>query len=314
MAAACPAATRLAVDDPWEWQDGVVRSGPPPREWVLRWQAMQRDLRLAAARLLTARHALYTARARSVAAAGHEEIARRSAIGAWWELVRPGIPGPAARRPLEARRDVAGARVVLARGALRKAAEEAEAAAAAALEAAQELEMVQARIAGVREPEELGDTAPEEHAGAAGRPPAQAAIGEADVGAAEPTGGASESRQAAAGEAAEDSEEQAGSVAEGREAFYAEALGDEIWRIRHDLISAMTRYYNSDTALGAAVRTWMSEHEEEFNRPRRSASRHAPYEHRAPAPRGRHDRPRGRRWPPGRSWGRGSADVTAPSP
>ena len=185
----------------------------------------------------------------------------------------------------------------MARGALRKAAEEAEAAAAAALEAAQELEMAQARIAGVRDPGELEDTAPEEHTGAP-----------------EPTGGARESPQAAAGEAAEDSEEQAGSVAEGSQAFYAEALGDEIWRIRHDRISAMTRYYNSDTELGAAVRTWMSEHAEEFNRPRRSASRYAPYEHRAPAPRGRHDRPRGRHWPPGRSWGRGSADVTAPSP
>ena len=208
MAAACPAATRLAVDDPWEWQDGIVRSGPPPREWVLRWQAMQRDLRLAAARLLTARHTLYTARARSVAAAGHEETARQSAIGAWWELVRPCSPGPAARRPLEARRDVAGARAVLARAALRKAAEEAEAAAAAALEAAQELETAQARVAGIRDPEELEDTAPEEHAGAP-----------------EPTGGASESRQAAAGEAAEDSEEQAGSVAEGSQAFYAEASG-----------------------------------------------------------------------------------------
>ena len=85
--------------------------------------------------------------------------------------------------------------------------------------------MAQARIAGIRDPEELEHTAPEEHTGAAGRPPAQAAIGEADVGAAEPTGGASKSRQAAAGEAAEDSEEQAGSVAEGSQAFYAEGVG-----------------------------------------------------------------------------------------
>ena len=123
----------------------------------------------------------------------------------------------------------------------------------------------------------LGDTAPEEHAGAAGRPPAHAATGEADMRAPEPTGGASESRQAAEEEAAEETEEQAGSEAEGSEAFYAEALGDAIWRVRRGLISAMTRYYSNDAELGTAVRTWLSEHEEEFNRPRRRASRYAPY-------------------------------------
>ena len=125
----------------------------------------------------------------------------------------------------------------------------------------------------------LGDTAPEEHAGAVGRPPAHAATGEADVGAPEPTGSASESRQAAEEEAAEETEEQAGSEAEGSEAFYAEALGDATWRVRHDLISAMARYYSNDAELGTAVRIWLNEHEEEFNRPRprRRASRYAPY-------------------------------------
>ena len=85
------------------------------------------------------------------------------------------------------------------------------------------------------------------------------------------------SRQAAEEEATEETEEQAGSEAEGSEAFYAEALGDAIWRVRHDLISAMTRYYSNDAELGTAVRTWLNEHEEEFNRPRRRASRYAPY-------------------------------------
>ena len=89
---------------------------------------------------------------------------------------------------MEARRDVARAQA-----ALRVAAAEAEAAVVAAQEAAQELEGALARIADLRDPEVLGDTAPEEHAGAAGRPPAHAAAGEADVGAPEPTGGASES-------------------------------------------------------------------------------------------------------------------------
>ena len=123
----------------------------------------------------------------------------------------------------------------------------------------------------------LGDTAPEEHAGTAGRPAAHAATGEADPRAPEPTGSASESRQAAEEEAAEETEEQAGSEAEGSEAFYAEALGDVIWRVRHDLISAMTRYYSNDTELGTAVRAWLNEHEEEFSRPRRRASPYAPY-------------------------------------
>ena len=85
----------------------------------------------------------------------------------------------------------------------------AEAAAAAAQEAAQELGGAMAGSADSRDPEVLGDTAPEEHAGAAGRPPAHAATGEADVGAPEPTGGASESRQAAEEEAAEEAAEQA---------------------------------------------------------------------------------------------------------
>ena len=91
------------------------------------------------------------------------------------------------------------------------------------------------------------------------------------MGAPEPTGSASESRQAAEEEAAEETEEQAGSEAEGSEAFYAEALGDAIWRVRR------VRCYNNDAELGAAVRTWLSEHEEDFSRPRRRASRYAPY-------------------------------------
>ena len=158
----------------------------------------------------------------------------------------------------------------------------------------------------------LGDTAPEEHAGAAGRPPAHAATGEADMRAPEPTGGASESRQAAEEEAAEETEEQAGSEAEGSEAFYAEALGDAIWRVRHDLISAMTRYYSNDAELGTAVRMWLNEHEGRIQPPSPSQARFAvrpvlsTVYRRGPAPRGRHDRPQGRRWPPrttGRSGG-----------
>ena len=66
-----------------------------------------------------------------------------------------------------------------------------------------------ARVADVRDPEVLGDTAPEEHAGAAGRPPAHAATGEADVGAPEPTHGASESQEVARGESAEEAQEEA---------------------------------------------------------------------------------------------------------
>ena len=87
MAAAGPAAAQLTYGDPWEWHDGIARSGPPPREWALRWQATQRDLRLAAARLLKARSTLYTAKTSSAAAAGHEDTARQAATGAWWGLV-----------------------------------------------------------------------------------------------------------------------------------------------------------------------------------------------------------------------------------
>ena len=91
------------------------------------------------------------------------------------------------------------------------------------------------------------------------------------MGAPEPTGSARESRQAAEEEAAEETEEQAESEAEGSEVFYAEALGDAIWRGRR------VRCCNSDAELGAAVRTWLSEREEDFSRPRRHASRYAPY-------------------------------------
>ena len=41
--------------------------------------------------------------------------------------------------------------------------------------------------------------------------------------------------------------------------------------------SAMAWGYNNDAELGAAVRNWLDEHEQEFARPRGRASRYAPY-------------------------------------
>ena len=146
---------------------------------------------------------------------------------------------------MEARRDVARAQA-----ALRDAAAEAEAAAAAAQEAAQELEGALARIADIRDPEVLEDAAPEEHAGAAGRPPAHAATGEAAVGAPEPepTGGASASR----GEAAQETEEPAEEEAGGSEGAVAEELGE-------------------------ATVARRAQHAEVFARPRGHSSRYTPY-------------------------------------
>ena len=146
-----------------------------------------------------------------------------------------------------------------------------------------------ARIADLRDPEVLEDTAPAEHTGAAGRPPAHAATGEADVGAPEPTSGASESREVAGeesvkeaqeGAAAEGAEEQAGSAANLMdEDFYAEALGDVIARNRHGIVSNIILLYYEDAELGAAVRWCWGESLGELNpvpRPRRN-SRPAPY-------------------------------------
>ena len=135
----------------------------------------------------------------------------------------------------------------------------------------------------------LGDTAPEEHAGAAGRPPARPATGEADVGTPEPISGASESQEVAGeesaeeaqeGAAAEGAEEQAGSAASPMaEDFYADALGDVISRVRHDLVSHFTLLYDEDAELGAAVRRCWGASLGELNpvpRPRRN-SRYVPY-------------------------------------
>ena len=140
MAAAGPAATRLAVDDPWEWQDGVVRSGPPPREWVLRRRTMQRNRAQAARALQRSRRALSAARERFAGAIDAVVAAHRASGGAWWELIRPGRPGRAARRPVEARRDEARARALRAQALLHNAAAEAGAAVRAAHEAAEELD------------------------------------------------------------------------------------------------------------------------------------------------------------------------------
>ena len=94
----------------------------------------------------------------------------------------------------------------------------------------------------------LEDTAPAEHTGAAGRPPARAAIGEADVGAPEPTGGASASR----GEAAQEPEEPAEEETGGSEGTVAEELGE-------------------------ATVARRAQHAEVFARPRGHSSRHTPY-------------------------------------
>ena len=138
-----------------------------------------------------------------------------------------------------------------------------------------------ARIADIRDPEVLEDTAPEEHTGAAGRPPAHAATGEADVGAPEPTGGASEvgaSREEAEVEAARETEEQADGGGRGRRGYRRGGVGGgKLARAWHRIISAMARGYNNDAELGAAVRNWLGGHEQELARPRGRASRYAPY-------------------------------------
>ena len=163
---------------------------------------------------------------------------------------------------MEARRDVARAQA-----ALRVAAAEAEAAVAAAQEAARELEGALARIADVRDPEALGDTAPAEHADAVGRPPAQAASS------------ARESQGVASEESAQEAQEEA--VVEGAEElgedFYAEALGDATACVRHDLVANFFLLYDDDAELGAAVRRcWGEIHGDLIPSPRRS-SRPAPY-------------------------------------
>ena len=289
MAAAGPASTRLTFVDPWEWPDGVVRNGPPPREWVLRWRTMQRDRALAATALRRAQRALAAAHERSAGATETVAVAHRATSGAWWELFRPSRPGPVGGRPMEARRDEARARAMRAQAALRDAAAGAEAAVTAAREAARELEGALARIADIRDPAGLGATAPVEHAGAAGRPPAHTAAGEAGVGAPEPRSGAGESQEVAREESAEEAQEEA--AAEGAEEqawsaanpmaedFYAEALGDVISRIRHDLVSNFTMLYCDDAELGAAARRCWGESLGELNpvpRPRRN-SRSVPY-------------------------------------
>ena len=65
--------------------------------------------------------------------------------------------------------------------------------------------------------------------------------------------------------------------AEGGEDTVAVELGEAIWRTRHSIVSAMARDYNNDVELGAAVRNWLGQHEQEFARPRGRASRYAPY-------------------------------------
>jgi len=105
-----------------------------------------------------------------------------------------------------------------------------------------------ARVADVRDPEVLEHAAPEEHAGAAGRPPAHAAAGEAAVGAPEPTGGASASR----GEAAQETEEPAEEETRGSEGTVAEELGE-------------------------ATVARRAQHAEVFARPRGHSSRYTPY-------------------------------------
>ena len=162
---------------------------------------------------------------------------------------------------------------MLGQAALHKAAEEAEAAAAATHVAAQELEGALARVAGIRDPEELEGTTPGEHAGAAGRPPAHAATEEADAGAQEPTGGASASR----GEAAEETEEPAEEETGGSEGTVAEELGEATVarRAQHAEVFAMAQHYDNDVELGAAIRNWLEE--QEIARPRGRSWRYTPY-------------------------------------
>ena len=128
-----------------------------------------------------------------------------------------------------------------------------------------------ARIADIRDPEVLEDAAPEEHAGAAGRPPAHAATGEAAVGAPEPepTGGASASR----GEAAQETEEPAEEETGGSEGTVAEELGEATvaWRA----VFAMAQHDGNAVELGAAVRNWLEE--QEIARPHGRSWRYTPY-------------------------------------